>query len=71
MFLGGEELFLEVVEDALAELVVAGVLRQLGELEVVVDVLRLVNHQVPYVQTLLPLLQVLARLELQSLSPQC
>ena len=71
MFLGGEELFLEVVEDALAELVVAGVLRQLGELEVVVDVLCLVNHQVPYVQTLLPLLQVFGRLELQSLRPQC
>lgn len=63
MLLCAHKLFLEVVENSLTEFIVSRVLCQFGELKVIVDVIRLVNHQVSYVETLLPLLKILGGLE--------
>ena len=69
MFLCGQQLLLEVVQYALSELIIPRVLSQLRELQIIVDILTLIDNEVPNIETFLPLFEVLCRLILEALGP--
>ncbi len=56
MFLSSQELFFKVIKDPLTKLVIPSILCQLRELQIIVNVIALVNDQIPDVKTFLPLL---------------
>jgi hypothetical protein len=69
MLLSAQKLLLKIIENSLAELVIARILSKLREFKIVVDILRFVYHEVSNVQTFLPLLQIFSRLKFKSLTP--